>query len=147
MKAEKRKGKVGITEKKCGQCGEWKPETDEYFYKTKETGQFRDECKVCTAPFQKYRVEQKKRVKATNKKESPKLEKSSKEIKKPVLLGKRHTYKMSAETIEKIDIISNVSGLEKGEIITLAVDCLIENNKKYEMMVAQYKKLIQKFRD
>ena len=47
----------------------------------------------------------------------------------------------------KIDIISSVSGLEKGEIITLAVDCLIENNKKYEMMVAQYKKLIEKFRD
>ena len=147
MKAERKKGKGGIMEKKCSMCGEWKPETDEYFYKTKKTGQFREECKVCTAPFQKYRVESKKKVKATDKKESPKLEKSSEELKKTVVLSKRHTYKMSAETIEKIDIISNVSGLEKGEIITLAVDCLIENNKKYEMMVAQYKKLIQKFRD
>ena len=82
-----------------------------------------------------------------NKKGSPKLENTDKELKKPIFLSKRHTYKMNAETIEKIDIISNVSGLEKGEIITLAVDCLIGNNKKYEMMVAQYKKLIQKFRD
>jgi len=146
MKGERRKGKSGITEKKCSMCGEWKPETGEYFYKTKKTGQFRDECKVCTAPFQKYRVESKKNEKAPNKKESLKLEKSSEEQKKPILLSKRHTYKMNAETIEKIDIISNVSGMEKGEIITLSVDCLIENNKKYALMIAQYKKLIHKFR-
>jgi len=147
MKAERRKGKGGITEKKCSMCGVWKPETDEYFYKIKKTGQFREECKICTAPFQKYRVEPKRKVKVPNKKGSPKLENTDKELKKPIFLSKRHTYKMNAETIEKIDIISNVSGLEKGEIITLAVDCLIGNNKKYEMMVAQYKKLIQKFRD
>ena len=134
-------------EKKCSMCGEWKPETDEYFYKTKKTGQFRDECKVCTAPFQKYRVESKKGAEAPKKKESPKLEKRDEELKKPILLSKRHTYKMNAETIEKIDIISNVSGMEKGEIITLAVDCLIESNKKYEMMITQYTKLIDKFRD
>ena len=147
MKAETRKGKGGIMEKKCSMCGEWKPETDEYFYKTKKTGQFRDECKVCTAPFQKYRVESKKGAEAPKKKESPKLEKRDEELKKPILLSKRHTYKMNAETIEKIDIISNVSGMEKGEIITLAVDCLIESNKKYEMMITQYTKLIDKFRD
>jgi len=147
MKPEIKKGKGGIIEKKCSMCGEWKPETNEYFYKTKKTGQFRDECKVCTAPFQKYRVESKEKEEAPNKKESLKLEKSSEELKKPILLSKRHTYKMNPETIEKIDIISNVSGMEKGEIITLAADSLIENNKKYEMMITQYKKLIHKFRD
>lgn len=147
MKVDKRKGKGGIKEKKCSMCGEWKPETDEYFYRIKKTGQFRDECKVCTAPFQKYRIESKKGGEAPRKKESHQAEKPSKELKKPILLSKRHTYKMNPETIEKIDIISNVSGMEKGEIITLAVDCLVENNKKYEMMITQYKKLIHKFRD
>ncbi len=147
MKTERRKGKAGIIEKKCTMCGEWKPETDEYFYKTKKTGQFRDECKVCTAPFQKYRVESKKRTKPKENKERPEIQKPSKEPKKPVLLSKRHTYKMNPDTIEKIDIISNVSGMEKGEIISQAVDYLIEKNKKFEMMIGQYKKLIRKFRD
>jgi len=147
MKTERRKGKAGIIEKKCGMCGEWKSETDEYFYKTKKTGQFRDECKVCTAPFQKYRVETKKRIKPKGNKERAKIQKASKEPKKPVLLSKRHTYKMNPDKIEKIDIISNVSGMEKGEIVTQAVDFLIENNKKYELMIGQYKKLLQKFRD
>jgi hypothetical protein len=146
MKVERKKGKGGIMEKKCSVCGEWKPETDEYFYKTKKTGLFREECKICTAPFQKYRVESNKGAEAPRKMESSQIKKLSKELKEPVLLSKRHTYKMNPETIEKIDIISNVSGMEKGEIITLAVDSLIENNKKYEMMVAQYKKLIHKFR-
>ncbi len=147
MKGETRKGKGGIIEKKCSMCGEWKPETDEYFYKTKKTGQFRDDCKVCTAPFQKYRVESKKRMNPKEKKERPKIQKPSKEQKKPVLLSKRHTYKMNPDTIEKIDIISNVSGMEKGEIITQAIDSFIEKNQKYEMMIAQYKKLIKKFRE
>ncbi len=147
MKRETRKGKGGIIERKCGMCGEWKPETDEYFYKTKKTGQFRDECKVCTAPFQKYRVEIKKGIKPKENKERAKIQKASKEPKKPVLLSKRHTYKMNPDTIEKIDIISNVSGMEKGEIITQAVDSFIEKYQKYEMMIAQYKKLIRKFRD
>lgn len=147
MKTERRKSKTGVLEKKCSMCGEWKPETDKYFYKTKKTGQFRDECKVCTAPFQKYRVESKKRTKPKEYKERPKIQKPSKESKKPVLLSKRHTYKMNPDTIEKIDIISNVSGMEKGEIITQAVDFLVENNKKYELMIGQYKKLLQKFRD
>ena len=147
MNTEKRKGKGGVIEKKCSMCGEWKPETDEYFYKTKKTGQFRDECKVCTAPYQKYRVDSKKRIKPKENKERAKIQKASKEPKKPVLLSKRHTYKMNPDTIEKIDIISNVSGMEKGEIVTQAVDFLIENNKKYELMIGQYKKLLQKFRD
>ncbi|MGD2246079.1 MAG: hypothetical protein PVI11_05985 [Candidatus Aminicenantes bacterium] len=147
MKKETRKGKRGVIEKKCSMCGEWKPETDEYFYKIKKTGQFRDECKVCTAPFQKYRVESKKGMNPKEKNERPKIQKPSKELKKPALLSKRHTYKMNPDTIEKIDIISNVSGMEKGEILTQAVDSLIENNKKYELMIGQYKKLLQKFRD
>ena len=67
MKTETRKGKGGGIEKKCVKCGEWKPETEKHYYRTKKTGKFRDECKVCTAPFQKYRVESQKGKKAKNK--------------------------------------------------------------------------------
>jgi ATP-dependent protease Clp ATPase subunit len=150
MKRETRKGKGGIIEKKCSMCGEWKPETEKYYYKTKKTGAFRDECKVCTAPFQKYRVESQKRKKAKDepeKKSKKPKEKPNIKKKKPVFLSKRHTYKMIPETIEKIDIISNVSGMDKGEIITKALDFFLENNTKYELMITQYKKLVKRFRD
>lgn len=150
MKRETRKGKGGIIEKKCSMCKEWKPETEKYYYKTKKTGVFRDECKVCTAPFQKYRVESKKGKKAKDepeKKSKKPKEKPNIKEKKPVFLSKRHTYKMIPETIEKIDIISNVSGMDKGEIITKALDFFLENNTKYELMITQYKKLVKRFRD
>jgi hypothetical protein len=150
MKKETRKGKGGLIEKKCSMCGEWKPETSKYFYKTKKTGAFRDECKVCTAPFQKYRVESQKGKKAKNKPEKkPKqaLEKPKVEKERPVIQSKRHTYKMNPDTIEKIDTISNVSGMDKGEIITKALDFFVENNTKYELMITQYKKLVKRFRD
>lgn len=147
MKTERRKGKGGVTEKKCSMCGEWKPETDEYYYKTKKTGKFRDECKVCTAPFQKYRIESKKGKKTPKKKVGAAPQKPREDIKKPPLLSKRHTYKMNPDTIEKIDILSNVSGIDKGEIITSAVNFFIDRNKKYEFMISQYKKLIKRFRD
>ena len=148
MKEEKRKGKNGIIEKKCSTCSEWKPETEEYFYITKKTGKFRSECKVCTAPFQKYRVESKKEKKSIKKKDRlmEHKQKEIKEIKKPTIFQKRHTYKMDADTIEKIDIIGNVSGMEKGEIITEAINFFIDNNKKYQLMISQYQKLISKFR-
>lgn len=73
--------------------------------------------------------------------------KEIKEIKKTFILQKRHTYKMNPDTIEKIDIISNVGGMEKGEIITEAIDFFIDNNKKYQLMISQYQKLISKFRE
>ena len=144
MKTERRKGKGGVIEKKCSMCGEWKPENDEYYYKTKKTGKFREECKVCTAPFQKYRVESKK---ASKKKDDAAPQKLREDEKKPTILSKRHTYKMGADTIEKIDILSNISGIDKGEIITEAINFFIDNNKKYELMIIQYKKLLKKFRD
>ena len=74
-------------------------------------------------------------------------QKEIKEIKKPTIFQKRHTYKMDADTIEKIDIIGNVSGMEKGEIITEAINFFIDNNKKYQLMISQYQKLISKFRE
>jgi predicted DNA-binding protein len=149
MKEKRRKGKEGIIEKKCSVCGEWKPETSQYFYVTKKTGKFRPECKVCTAPFQKYRVESKKEEKSmkTKEKSMDQKPKGIKETKKTHILQKRHTYKMDPDTIERIDIISNVSGMEKGEIITEAINFFIDNNKKYQLMISQYQKLISKFRE
>ncbi|MGD8536558.1 MAG: hypothetical protein PVF66_11980, partial [Candidatus Aminicenantes bacterium] len=101
-------------------------------------------------PFQKYRVEPQKGKKAKKKpekKQKPVLEKSNVEKKRPVILSKRHTYKMNPDTIEKIDIISNVSGMDKGEVITKAIDFFIGKNTKYESMITQYKKLVKRFRD
>ena len=146
MKTETRKGKDGVVEKKCAQSGEWKPETEKYYYRVKKTGEFRVECKVCTAPFQKYRIEPGKKRTRERKARSTQKEPSEETMKK-ILLSKRHTYKMNPDTIDKIDIMSNVSGLDKGVIITQAIDYFIEHNEKYELMIAQYKKLIKKFRD
>lgn len=142
-------GEKKIAKKKCSMCGELKPKTEEYFYKNKKSGQFRDECKVCTAPFQKYRVESKKRKKTSKMKDDSTHQKSreSEKAKKSNFFSKRHTYKMEANTIEKIDILSNVSGLDKGEIITNAVNFFIDRNEKYESMISQYIKLIKRFRD
>lgn len=149
MNKEKRIGEKGTAEKRCKKCGEWKPKNEEYFYKSKASGKFRDECKDCTAPFQKYRVKSNKKKKASKAKEKSSHQKSKeiKKIKKSNVETKRHTYKMNADTIEKIDILSNVSGLDKGEIITNAVNYFIDHNEKYELMISQYKKLIKRFRD
>lgn len=41
----------GVKEHKCTQCGEWKPETEEYYYwknKSKPEKGFKSECKECT---------------------------------------------------------------------------------------------------
>ena len=50
-----------IKERKCSQCGEWKPETTEYFYlvnKSKPEKGFKSECKKCTVKnSMKYRKE------------------------------------------------------------------------------------------
>lgn len=51
----------GVKERKCSQCGEWKPETIEYFYlvnKSKPEKGFKAECKKCTVKgSMKYRKE------------------------------------------------------------------------------------------
>ena len=149
MNKEKRIGEKGTAEKRCKKCGEWKPKNEKYFYKSKPSGKFRDECKACTAPFQKYRVKSNKKKKASKvkKNSSSQISQKSQKIKKPDFNTKRHTYKMNAVTIEKIDILSNVSGLDKGEIITNAVNYFIDHNEKYELMISQYKKLIKRFRN
>ena len=145
MKTKSRINKNGVTEKKCIMCGEWKPETDEYYYKYKRSGKFMDDCKICSAPYQKYRVKKEKAEKAPLKNDKSALTISDKISVKGQ--SKRHTYKMNIDTMEKIDILNSVTGIVKGEIISNAVNFLIENNKKYRSIISEYRKLINKFRD